>query len=329
MKKKSFALLFILLIVSFSIFSFGSVSVYAEDNDIYLGGMPAGFSIYSDGAFVAGICDVITKDGLISPAKESEINVGDVIKSIDGEEVNTAEDIEKAIKDKKNCILILDRKGENVIKTIKPALDVNGKYKLGVYVKDCINGIGTITFIKGNRFASLGHPVIDETGKIMKIRGGEISFCSITGIVKGERGHAGELKGVFLRKNALGIVDKNLENGVYGKVCDELDYSTFNKIKIGDAKVGDATIYTTIEGQEPKEYKIQIVKVDQFSHETKNYVIKIIDEELISKTGGIVQGMSGSPIIQDGNLVGAVTHVFINDPLRGYGIDIDNMINNI
>lgn len=331
MKRKKFTFLIICFLAVcsfFTLFNSGISVVRAEESVYYLGGMPAGFSIYSFGAPVAGICDVITEDGVMSPSKDCDIIAGDIILSIDGKEVSSAQDIENEITGKKNCIIVVERQGEKIIKNISPVKDVNGKYKLGIFIRDCINGIGTITFIKDGRFASLGHPVVDENGKIMNIRGGKIFACSITGTIKGERGMAGELKGVFLKTVSLGTIDKNTNNGVYGEIHHDDSFTNLSKIEIGDAKIGNASIFTTIKGQEPEEYSIQIVKVDSLLRDTKNYVIKITDERLLAETGGIVQGMSGSPIVQEGKLVGAVTHVFINDPTRGYGIDIDNMINN-
>ena len=324
---------FLLLIISFIFACLSAVSGTfigsAKENTVYLGGMPAGFTLYGKGAYVAGVCDVITDKGLCSPAKNSDIRVGDLILSINGTEVNSAIDIENTIKKEDKTIIIIDRKGEKVIKDVQPVKDVNGKLKLGVLIKDTINGIGTITFIKGGRFASLGHPVLDDDMQIMKIRGGEIFSCTISGVVKGERGKPGELKGIFMKTMPNGKIQKNLENGVYGNLNDNSEIiKNAKKIEIGKAKVGKATIFTTIEGVSPKEYDISIVKIDMINKGVKNFVIKIDDDEIISKTGGIVQGMSGSPIVQDGKLVGAVTHVFINDPTRGFGIDICNMINN-
>ena len=152
--------------------------------------------------------------------------------------------------------------------------------------------------------------------------------CEITGFIKGERGRAGELRGTFDRRRKIASLDKNLNSGVYGDICDNENLSNLREIELGNAKMGDASIYTTINGTCPKEYSISIIKVDTISRDTKNFVIRITDQRLLELTGGIVQGMSGSPIVQNGKLVGAVTHVFINDPTRGFGISIDNMINN-
>ena len=326
MKKKIslFCLLISLLLLSFS--SVSTVYAVAEDQ-VYLGGMPAGFTLSTRGAYVVGVCDVVTENGIVSPSKDSDIRVGDVILYIDGYAINNSSDIETGISGRDCVTAEIVRDGDNVKKLLKPVIDMSGHYKIGVFVKDSVSGIGTVTFIKGNRFASLGHPVINDNNEIIKITGGEVFDCRVTGVVKGERGKAGELKGVFLKNNSIATIDKNLESGVYGKLKGDFDYSILKKIEIGTAEIGSASIYSTINGVVPKEYKISIVKTDNFS-ETKNFVIKIDDENLLNETGGIVQGMSGSPIVQGGKLVGAVTHVFINDPTRGFGISINNMIDN-
>ena len=326
MKKKSALICLLLSILCLLV---GSVSpVFASsDEQLYLGGMPAGFTLSTRGAYVVGVCDVVTENGVVSPAKDADFRVGDVILYIDGYPINNSKDIEVGIKGREIVTVELIRCGENIKKDLEPAIDISGSEKIGVFVKDNVSGIGTVTFIKGNRFASLGHPIIDDCGEIIKITGGEVFNCKITGAVKGERGKAGELKGVFIRNNPIATIDKNLDCGVYGSLNGGIDVKKLTKIEMGTAEIGSASIYSTINGNTPMEYKISIVKTDNFS-ETKNFVIKIEDENLLEQTGGIVQGMSGSPIVQNGKLVGAVTHVFINDPTRGFGISIDKMINN-
>jgi len=319
----------ILLIIACFVLSFATIqNVVFADDAVYLGGYPAGFSLYSKGAFVVGVCDVVTKDGLKSPCKDAGIDAGDLILSINEKETNTSLDIENAIKDEKKHIAVIERGEETLIKEFYPAKDLNGKYRLGVFTRDTVNGIGTITYIKDKTFASLGHPVLDENNNVMKINGGSLFKCAITDCVKGERGKPGELRGAFLKRKEIGKIFVNEENGVYGKLDDcDLICDNLTKISFGKAKMGDAKIFTTISGVEPQEYDISIVKVDEFRNDSKNLVVKITDERLLSLTGGIVQGMSGSPIVQNGKLVGAITHVFINDPTRGFGLFIQNMNN--
>ncbi len=302
--------------------------VRANSEKIYLGGMPAGFSLQTKGAKVVGICDVITLDGIKSPAKDSQITVGDVILSIGGYETNNALDVEYALNNCNDKNVLIKRDDAVINETIIPAKDISGRYRLGVFIQDNVNGIGTVTFIKGNRFASLGHPVTDENGKILNITGGELFSCDITGCAKGEKGKAGELRGVFNTKTKIANIEKNNNSGVYGTIENGVyDYSDLVEVQIGEATMGNAQICSTIHGGKPQKYDISIIKCD-LSSKTKNFVIKIKDKALLDSTGGIVQGMSGSPIIQNGKLVGAVTHVFVNDPTRGFGISIDNMLNN-
>ncbi len=319
-----------LLISMICLFTFNVTSVFADnenDNTVYLGGMPAGFTMSTDGAYVVGMCDVVTLDGIKSPAKDAGLEVGDLIKSLAGDKVKNVNDIEMAIKGQTETEIEIIRGGEIFIKTIYPAVDMGGNYKLGVFVKDSVSGIGTITYIKGKQFASLGHAVIGDNKEILEIFDGNLYSCNITGVNKGERGSAGELKGVFLRSNPIAKISKNLDCGVFGEITEEFNLKDCIKIPVGEAKVGDATIFSTVNGKKPKEYSISIVKYDYFG-DTKNFVIKVNDKELLAQTGGIVQGMSGSPIVQNGKLVGAVTHVFINDPTRGFGISIDKMLEN-
>lgn len=307
----------------FSGLGFSNVSEY-----VYLGGMTAGFSVLTKGAEVIGVCDVLTDNGQFSPANDSSILAGDIIISIDGIETDNADDVSKALKDGKEKTLLIERKGEFIQKSVIPAKDINGEYKLGVFIRDKINGIGTITYIKGDKFASLGHPILRENGTLLNVKSGNIYDCAITGAIKGERGRAGELKGVFLGKNVLGNIYKNAFTGVYGNISDGFNTQNLIKMDIGTGVIGDATVYSTVDEEGVKEYKISIIKADGENRSHKNYVIKVNDDELISKTGGIVQGMSGSPIVQNGKIIGAITHVFINDPTRGFAVSIQNMLDN-
>ena len=321
--------LFLLILFVLILCNFTPLSVFANSaNSVYLGGFPAGFSLETRGAFVMGLSDVVTFEGIKSPSKEAGVAAGDIILSIDGVAVNNAEDVEKVVKDEKEKLLEIKRCDEKILLDVSPALDMSGNFRLGIFIRDGVNGIGTVTFVNNGRFASLGHPVTDEGGKPLEIIGGKLYNCNITGYIAGERGKAGELRGTFLKTNDIGNIEKNLISGVYGTLKDGFNTDNLKRVEIGEGKIGSAVIYTTIEGDSPKEYDISIVKVTDASAEAKNYVIKINDKALLDTTGGIVQGMSGSPILQDGKIVGAVTHVFINDPSRGFGISIDNMINN-
>ena len=322
--KKRILCLILLLCSIFTIFD--TKTVFANEQ-IYLGGMPAGFSIETKGASVVGLSDVVTLEGIKSPSKDAGIQIGDIIISIDNQEVNNASELAKCLTDGNEKLISIKRKGEINVLTIKPEKDVSGLYKIGVLIRENINGIGTITYIQGNKFASLGHPIVDESGCLLEIVSGNLFKCNITGCIKGERGKAGELRGVFQKSKSIGNFAKNTDCGVFGKVdVNEIDYNKLIKVEKGRACIGNASIYSTVYGDTPKEYSISIIKVDE-NLGTKNFVIKITDKELLEITNGIVQGMSGSPIVQNGKLVGAVTHVFTNDPTRGFGVSIDNMLN--
>lgn len=327
---KRFLKFFSLILVFITIFSIKINITYADSSSdkIFLGGMPAGITIDEKGAYIIGFSDVVTNQGAICPAKESGLKVGDIILKIDENEVNNADDVEHAINDGGLKIIEYKRDGQSNIAMIMPVKDMTNHFRLGIFIKDDINGIGTITYIKNDRFASLGHPILSNNGDIIEINGGKAYNCNIIGCVRGERGCPGELKGVFLKNKPIAEIENNLESGLYGNITENFDKNSLIEIELGEGKPGNASIFTTINGESPTEYSISIIKADSPQKENKNFIIKITDERLLDSTGGIVQGMSGSPIVQDGKLVGAVTHVFVNDPTRGFGISIENMINN-
>ena len=233
--------------------------------------------------------------------------------------------------------LTILRKNEEAKASLKPMFDsVTGKYKLGLWIRDDAAGVGTLTYVRKDnlRFGALGHPVCDiDTGSMMPVSSGSIFKCNVVGYKKGTKGNPGELKGLFLRNGSIfGSLDKNIKCGVYGTFNQErLDFVSEREVEVADRheiKSGKATIRCTIDGYEPQDYEIEIVKTYfQSGNDTKSMFIRVTDKNLLERTGGIVQGMSGSPIIQNGKLVGAVTHVFVSDPTKGYGIFADLMIN--
>ncbi len=329
--KKNFKLLAIFSVVLLIFcFTISSNNVYAKENYLYLGGHTCGFNLKTRGATVVGITDVLTDDGVVSPSKCAGLEIGDVILSMDGKDINTASDLTLILNGYKGGFVITEILRNNSIKLcdIFPEKDVNGIYRIGVLLREDLQGLGTVTYIdeKGN-FGALGHPVANQDGKTYDIVAGEVYDCSIIGVNKASRGKAGELKGMFIGEKSIGTISKNKSVGLFGKFnnFNELDYL---KIQTGKAVIGKAQIVSTINGQESKRYDIDIIKTDYREGNNKNLVIKITDKDLLSKTGGILQGMSGSPIIQNNKLVGAVTHVFLNDSSRGYGISIYNMLKN-
>ena len=323
-------ILFALVICTFSV---TPIYANAQTDTLYLGGFPAGFSLNTKIVEVVGVCDVITAEGMASPARDSGIRNGDIIESINGRKVESATDINKILSEEyKKFSIEIDRSGEKIVLNISPANDLStGARRLGVLVKDTISGVGTVTYIDkaNNKFASLGHPVADLKNNLIEINGGTVYNCLIYDIKKGVKGLPGELHGAFETNRILGAAKVNCACGIYGDLADNYDTSALMKIEKGrieDVTIGKACIYTTLRGKNVKKYDISVVKVDKENRDNRNYVIKIEDKELLEIAGGIVQGMSGSPIVQNGKLIGAVTHVFVNDPTRGYGISIDNML---
>ncbi len=303
------------------------------EKTVYVGGMSAGFTLKTGTAQVIGTCEVITENGFCAPAARAGLRAGDNIKKVGGITVETVTELNEVINESKGKCLDfeIERGGKVFNISIQPVLDKNtARYKIGVLVRDCVSGIGTVTYIEkdSGRFGSLGHSVTGENNHEMTVSDGSVYECSIVGVSKGIRGKAGELRGMFLTDKSIGNAEKLCDCGIFGQVSEEfmMDDLMRTVASSDEVKPGSACIYSTINGLEPKRYEIEIVKVDKRNKEHKNYVIRIVDDELIAETGGIVQGMSGSPILQNGKLVGAVTHVFLNDPTRGYGIDIDVML---
>lgn len=317
-------------------FLFGNtptVTGTAEPTNVYIGGMSAGFTLKTGGTQIIGMCEVISENGVSSPALDAGLRAGDTIVKVAGIRVESVQELNEIVnKSQGKTVSVEVVRGENThTYEILPIKDkVTQRYKIGVLVRDSVSGIGTVTYIEkaSGRFGSLGHSVVGEDRKEMQISDGTVYECSIVGINKGVRGKAGELRGMFLNDKPLGNAEKLCDCGIFGQI-DE-DFPTSQLISTvadsSQAKPGEAYIYSTVNGVCPKRYEIEIVKVDKGNKENKNYVIKVTDEDLIEETGGIVQGMSGSPILQEGKLIGAVTHVFLNDPTRGYGINITTML---
>lgn len=331
-KLKFFKKLFIFLILTVVVIG-SQYSVFAnEENLYYPGGFPVGFDLSGKGALVVGLSEVICEDDIYLPARDAGIKSGDYILSLNGKEIRNASDIDAVLqKYTEGCIIaeILSKDKKSIV-NIYPKKDLMGTYKIGVLIRDYISGIGTVTLVnKEGEFISLGHPIIDEEGNLLGVGEGKAFSCEISAVKKGERGVAGELKGHILRTKLLGFVYLNSPVGLVGKFDNLECIPQKTKMALGEASLGNAQIYTTINGYSPASYSISIIKIDNNAKNNKNLVIKITDEKLIKYSGGIVQGMSGSPIIQNGKIVGAVTHVFLNDSTRGFGININKMAKEI
>ena len=311
-----------------------NVSLNVVNTDkLYPGGMAFGVKFFTEGVLVVGITSVTGFGITVSPAEEAGIEKGDVLLSINGKKLEGAEDLKSLIEEAgMNAVTIeLERDGERITTVLYPALSSEqGEYRAGLLVRDSTAGIGTVTYINAanGSFAGLGHGICDsDTGALMPLGRAVVVDVDINGVKKGAVGSPGELKGAF-DNIKRGTIEKNTETGVYG-TFDTVPECQAEPMPIGyreEVKAGKAFIYTTLHGQTPEKFEIEIEKIYKDSGNTKNFLIKVTDSRLIAETGGIVQGMSGSPIIQNGKLIGAVTHVLINDPTRGYGIFIENML---
>ncbi len=336
MRKLSIFVLGSILSFSFAIYGrHDGVTAVAESPTVYIGGMSAGFTLKSGKIQVVGLCEVLTEQDVKSPALDAGIRAGDYIQSVSGKRVETVSELNHCIKSSqgKRLRIEIQRGNETLPVELQAVKDkTNNEYKIGVLTRDSVSGIGTVTYIDGKngRFGALGHAVLGENNKELRMSEGIVYGCSIVGVAKGERGKAGELRGMFLSDVSVGKAETLCKCGIFGSVNKDFPVADLTKTVACSTSVapGQAFIYSTVNGHTPKKYEIEIVKVDKNNKENKNYVIKITDEELIEQTGGIVQGMSGSPIIQNDKMVGAVTHVFLNDPTRGYGIDIEEMLKN-
>lgn len=308
-----------------------------DDLEVYPGGSTVGIKLSTKGVLVVGHSEIDTEEGpLESPAGSYGIELGDVIVKINGEEIENSRDLAKKVKDL-NCknINIEFLRNEKIHKKEINLERENEEYKLGLWVRDSTAGIGTLTFYDENSktFGALGHPITDgDTNRPFTIKNGDLLNSTVISIRKGEKGVPGELKGLFINeKNSIAKIYKNTEAGIFGSLTSSFkENNNISPMKVGfrnEIKEGYAQIITTIDEGNPKFYDIEIVKLlEQDEPGPKSMVIKITDEELLQKTGGIVQGMSGSPIIQDNKIIGAVTHVLINKPDVGYGIYIEWML---
>ena len=326
----------------FSIFTIKKVPVrLLTDTDVYVGGETVGFNLMSEGVICVGSNAVATKDGTKEPIKESGLKEGDAILKIEDVEIDSIDDVDRIINlpafAGKQVTLTVKRGSEHQEINITPVFDVlSQKYKLGLWVRNSASGVGTLTYVKQSdfRFGAVGHPIVDSSlGENFNVESGNIYKCRLLGIKRGEKNSPGEIKSTInLSDDAIGVADTNCKYGVYGNILTkgiiDADRTAVLGGRLG-VKLGDAKIYCALDNEGVKAYDIKIIKANkQNQADDKSMTIKITDKELLAKTGGIIQGMSGSPIVQNGKVVGAVTHVFVNDPTRGYGVYIDWMIDN-
>lgn len=321
---------------AYNIFPIKQVHVHTVDKmEVYPCGIPFGIKMFTKGVMVVGMGEV---EKGVAPSKEAGLKLGDMIISINDTVVNSNDDVARILNNSQGnevLVKVIREDMERLLKLTPYKSRIEETYKAGMWVRNSTAGIGTLTFYREDGFfGGLGHPVCDvDTGQIMPLLSGEIIGVKISGITKGEIGYPGELKGEFTEGKNLGLLTKNTISGVYGRLTDMSEIRKTKKIPVAmrqEIKEGPAKILSTIEGKEPRYYEVMIQRINyNDNNPCKNMIIRIMDKELIEKTGGIVQGMSGSPIIQNGKMVGAITHVFVNQPLKGYAIFAENMFDKI
>ena len=320
MKKALISGLFSLMLASLF-----TVPAFAEE--LIVGGQVLGIQISTEGVLVAELSELETEDGTVSPAAEAGIKPGDLILKIDGKEVYDASSVISAVEQAEDSELNISiRRGTKDMELkLSPAENTEGRKMLGLLLRDGMGGIGTLTYCDpdSGSYGALGHSVNDAEAKHdMPLKEGNVTQAQIVSVKPGAAGDPGELNGVADLNRVIGTVEKNTDVGIFGKLYKSPEGQL---METGIMSPGPASIISTVNGSERRQFSVEINRVYRDSSGT-HAMLTVTDPELLAKTGGIVQGMSGSPIIQDGKLVGAVTHVLVNDPTRGYGIFIENML---
>ena len=296
--------------------------------EVVVGGETFGVKIKADGVLVVEMRDLETEDGKkVNPAYLSGIRPGDIITEVDGKKTGSASELKNTVSFSEGKEITLTVKKDGVQKevAVTPQKDTaDGAYHIGIVVKDSTAGLGTITFYdaENKTFGALGHGICEgETSTLFPIAEADVFETRIYSVSKGAVGTPGELRGLFLDEKAAGYLFSNTESGVFGSINNIPEKKTVKVAEKNEIREGKVTV----DENGPAEYEAEITKIDVSGNGDRNFVVKITDPVLLEKTGGIVQGMSGSPILQNGKIIGAVTHVFINDPTSGYGIYIKNM----
>lgn len=316
---------------------FKQIKVTPEvQRSIFVSGSTVGMYMETDGVLIIDTGEILSEGGETKEPAKNIVKPGDYIVALNDEKISRKKDLIDDLKKLKGEEVILDvvRNGKTVPVSITPAKDKQGEYKLGIWVRDNTQGIGTLTFVdeKGN-YGALGHGISDvDTGELLEIQNGALYQAQILGIQKGAKGSPGELSGLIRYEpgKIIGSIETNSKNGIYGHFTgDRKSPISLKKMPVGykqEVTEGEASILCCVE-DEVKEYQAEITKIDMNHSDTnKSFVIRVADPKLLSVTGGIVQGMSGSPVLQNGKIIGAVTHVFVQDSTSGYGIFIENMM---
>ena len=298
-------------------------------------GRAVGIKLFSDGVLVVGLSSLDTPEGPASPGRTSGLKAGDVITHMDGSEVDTIEEVQDHLAQHPGEKMTLQvQRGEESLQLAAQAVKTTaGSYQLGVWLRDSMAGIGTMTFYDPDSgvFAALGHGINDvDTAKLMPLETGSIMGATVSDVKKGAAGEPGELHGDFDLTADLGTLYANTEQGIFGRLEDAALAQDLQPVEVAgrdQVQTGRATILSNIAGDAVEEYEVEITHLyPENAGDSRNLMLRVTDQRLLEATGGIVQGMSGSPILQNGKLVGAVTHVLVNDPTRGYGILAENML---
>lgn len=302
-------------------------SILAYSKYVVVGGENIGLQINNKGIIVAGFYKI----GDVMPSKNSDLNKGDTIIQADNKSINSIDDFISVIKNSNGESLnITYTRGNSKKNTTLTLVNDDGVIKTGLYIKDTVSGIGTLTFIdpKTKLFGALGHEVFESsTGVMINVKDGKIYNSNVTSIDKSTRGDPGSKNATVNSNDIYGSINENTKSGIFGKYTKEFNNNSLKEVgEYKDILIGPAKIITVLNGNEKKEYNINILKINNNEKDNKNILFEVNDNELIDKTGGIVQGMSGSPIIQNDKIIGAVTNVVVNNPKRGYGILITTML---
>ena len=305
---------------------FLSFSTYVHAQTVTVSGECVGVKVYTDGLIITDTTELTDTNGKsINIAAKYGIKKGDIIKKVNGTDAVSTSVLSEAVKNGEQITLSILHNSDIYDVTITPVTTKDGA-KLGLWLRDSTAGLGTITCSIGDRFIALGHGICDiDTGDIMPVKHGIIQKCSKTGITKGKPGMPGAITG-SINGTKLGEISSNTEYGLSGTVQSPIEGTDLATADSRAIRLGNASILADVDGEGIKEYSIKIKQLSPCSSAGKDMIIEITDKELIKKTGGIIQGMSGSPIIQNNKLIGAITHVFVNNPTRGYGIFIENML---
>lgn len=293
-------------------------------------GHTIGIKLFAEGVVVIGLAEVETGSGVLTPGADCGLRVGDVIEAANGQEVESSEQFAALLQCGGLVKLDVSRDGKELTLAAEPVLGTDGTWRLGAWIRDSMAGIGTVTFYDPatGSFGALGHGITDtDTGLLMPLGDGSVMHASVKAVKRGSAGEPGELKGNFDLAHDLGELYANTEQGVFGSM-DSGVYTEGDAVPIARADEvhpGPAVILSNVSGEDVTAYSVEILRVLDGTG-TQNLLLQVTDPALIEQTGGIVQGMSGSPILQDGKLAGAVTHVMVNEPTKGYGILIENML---